>query len=134
MSENITDYMSKEQLDVVKNIIKHGEEGQYYQDIIMELQETFDMMPVTYGQDGKGDAAIVYLHYFLGGSDWWITEKDMMSGQQQAFGFVCLNGDKENAELGYINLKNVADVGAELDFHFMPRPLSEIKEAEGIVN
>lgn len=32
--------------------------------------------PDLYEQDGKGDAAIVYAHYFVGGCDWLITEYD----------------------------------------------------------
>ena len=34
-------------------------------------------MPATYGQDGLGEAAVVHLHYFMAGMDWWVTEKDI---------------------------------------------------------
>ncbi|CAM3834843.1 hypothetical protein VRRI112168_02265 [Vreelandella rituensis] len=44
---------------------------------IQELANTVSSMPVTYEQDGLGDQAIAYLHYFMGGADFFITEKDM---------------------------------------------------------
>lgn len=43
-----------------------------------------------YEQDGKGEEAIVTLHYFRGGMDWFITEKDMEPEQHQAFGLADL--------------------------------------------
>jgi hypothetical protein len=88
-------------------------------------------MPATYGQDGKGDQAVVYLHYFIGGCDWWITERDAGSpddppdtGQAQAFGLVDLG---MGPELGYISLVEVLTAGAELDFHWQPKTLAEIQ-------
>jgi len=123
--------MSLAQWKSVQHAMK-GEEGAYFVEIVAELQKTFDTMPRVYEQGGKGDEAVAYLHYFIGGSDWWITERDITPGQYQAFGFVCLNGDKENAELGYINLHEVTLVGAELDFHFKPRRLAEIKKEVGL--
>ena len=76
---------------------------------------------------GKGDDAIVYLHYFFGGCDWYITEKDVDGGVQQAFGYAVLFGDKQNAELGYICITEITQFGAELDLYFTPCPLAEIK-------
>ena len=47
----------------------------------------------------------MHLHYFRAGSDWYITEKDMEgAGTRQAFGYAVLNGDTQNAELGYIDI------------------------------
>jgi hypothetical protein len=43
----------------------------------------------------------VYLHYFVGPCDWWITELD--SNSWEAFGYVNL-GNPEYAEWGYIDL------------------------------
>lgn len=64
-------------------------------------------MPKTYEQDGKGDQATAHLHYFLNGSDWYITEKDMDGGIQQAYGYAILNGDDECAEVGYISIEEL---------------------------
>ena len=90
-------------------------------------------MPKTYGTEGQDDAAVV-LHYFTGGSDWWVVEKDNSidedgkpDGKQvQAFGLVSLNGWEP--ELGYINLEEVLEAGAELDLHWTPQPLSKVME------
>jgi hypothetical protein len=40
---------------------------------------------------------LIYLHFFLGGYDWFISEYD---GEGFFFGFAILNGDYELAERG----------------------------------
>jgi hypothetical protein len=47
---------------------------------------------------------LIYLHFFLAGSDWFIAEYD---GKDTFFGFVCLNSFKEFAEWGYISFKEL---------------------------
>lgn len=106
---------------------KNSEEADFFLGKLIDLAQQIDTMPKTYEQDGKGDQAIVYLHYFLGGSDWYITEKDMNGGIKQAFGYAVLNGDDECAELGYISIQEITAYGAELDFYFTPCTLGEIK-------
>lgn len=107
-----------------------GEEGDAFEVLIIETAERITNMPVTYEQDGKGDEAIVHLHYFLGQTDWWITEKDMTGdGRQQAFGFACLNGWTDCAELGYISIEDLIEVGAELDLYWTPKTLGEVRKA-----
>ena len=95
--------------------------------VIDSLYETITTMPKTYEQDGKGDDAIAYLHYFNSGSDWYITEKDMGDEQVQAFGYAVLNGDTQNAELGYISIEELTRLGVELDFHYSKQTLRVIK-------
>lgn len=76
-----------------------------------------------------GDGAIVYLHYFKGACDWWITERDSDpdgEGQIQAFGFANL-GDPECAELGYISIVELIRHGVELDLYWQSRTLGEVK-------
>lgn len=110
--------------------LMRGEEGEYYRDLISTYAERFRAMPKVYEQDGLGDDAVVHLHYFhASGSDWWITERDMERAQHQAFGFACLNGDTQNAELGYICITELIQNGVELDLHFEPCPLGDVKEA-----
>jgi hypothetical protein len=90
-------------------------------------------MPKTGEQDGKGEQATAYLHYFAGGqASWYITEKDAGSpdddpgtGQIQAFGLADLFGD--GGELGYISIAEILENGGELDFHFTPKTLAEIR-------
>lgn len=47
---------------------------------------------------------LIYLHFFLGGSDWFVAEYD---GEDLFFGFACLNGWKELAEWGYISFQEL---------------------------
>lgn len=106
-----------------------GEDGKYFRDKFLEFADRFANMPETYAQDGLGDAAIVYLHYFKGGADWYITEKDSDpdgDGQIQAFGIANL-GDSECAELGYISIVELIRHGVELDLYWEPCQLAEVK-------
>ena len=103
-----------------------GEEWEFFADKIRELAQRVVTMPKTYDQDGQANEAIVYLHYFAGGTaNWYITEKDMYPEQHQAFGLADLFGD--GGELGYINIKELLECGVELDFHFTPRRLREVQ-------
>jgi hypothetical protein len=112
-----------------------GEEKQFFFDKLCEYAARIAAMPQTYDQDGKGDEAIVHLHYFTGGCDWFITEKDKGTEeeradgaveQQQAFGYANL-GDPNCAELGYISIVEIIANGAELDLYFTPKPLKDCK-------
>lgn len=106
-----------------------GEESAYFIKCVEDLTRLIDSMPVTYEQDGKGDQAVAHLHYFSAGSDWYITEKDMDGDIQQAYGYAILNGDDECAELGYISIRELVQAGVELDLHFTPATLADIKAA-----
>lgn len=110
-----------------------GEEGAAIAEIVIRAAKAYDEMPVTYAQDGKGDEAIAYMHYFIGGVDCWVIEKDV-SGlpapghYDQSFGLQCLTGNIENAELGYVSLIELAEAGAELDLYWEPKTLKQIKQ------
>jgi len=120
----VTIPMSKAQKSVVRSGLQ-GEEREYFAEAVAKLQKVFESMPKIYEQDGKGDAALAYLHYFVGGSDWWITE---VGADAIGYGFTCLNGWTDCAEYGYINLRDIAAEGAELDFHFEPTTVGELKK------
>lgn len=119
-------FLSSAQLSVMGDACR-GEEKEFFMQKFIDLAQQIDTMPKTYEQDGMGDKAIAHLHYFIGASDWYITEKDMDGGVQQAFGYAILNGDNECAELGYISIEEITRCGAELDLHFTPCRLAEIK-------
>lgn len=105
-----------------------GEEREFFVEMIAEMAERVRRMPVTYEQDGKGDAAIAYLHYFHGsGCHWYITEKDVEDGVSQAFGFAVLNGDMMRAEYGYVSIEELVACDAELDLFYGPVPMSQVK-------
>lgn len=107
-----------------------GEESAAIADILANVANTLATMPRTYQTDGQGDAAMIHLHYFRGGSDWYITELDKLGdGRQQAFGFVILNGDVHSAELGYISIEELTAHGVELDLYWTKRTLGELKQA-----
>ena len=133
----LTSFIGPRQLHVVRTCMR-GEEKEFFFDKMIALAALTGSMPKTYGQDGMGDNAIVSLHYFAGGSaNWWITEKDAGSGdpadtdtgQHQAFGLANLFGGPtdQDAELGYISIAEIIAHGGELDFHFKPRTLGELK-------
>jgi hypothetical protein len=72
---------------------------------------------------------IIYMHFFLGGSDWYIAEFDSVD---LLWGYAILNGDLQNAEWGYISLqelKNIKVRGMEVerDRYWKPVKFSEIK-------
>ena len=104
-----------------------GEEGQFFADTITRLVEVWRATPRTYETDGQGREAIAPLHYFRGGCDWWIVERDIdtdREGQRQMFGVADLG--MGGRELGYIDLVEILAVGAELDFHYTPRTVGDI--------
>ena len=107
-----------------------GEERQFFVDKFLEMAERFLAMPATYEQDGLGDAAIVSLHYFAGGADWYITERDVETadepGQHQAFGLADLFRD--GGELGYISILELIRNNVEVDLYFAPRTLGECRK------
>ena len=124
---DIKQFIGKSQLSAIKSASR-GEEGEYFKAKMKALEIQIDTMPKTFETDGQGDEAPVTLHYFHGGSDWYIVEKDSEAEQLQAFGFACLNGDKRNAELGYISIQELLEFGVELDLYYTPQKLGEIKQ------
>ena len=118
-----------------------GEEKEYFISLMSDLARRVSAMPKTYDQDGKGQAAVAYLHYFTAACDWYITEKDMevsadsageksaSPGQHQAFGLADLGHGE--AELGYISIVELLENRAELDLHWTPKTLAEIGKKSG---
>lgn len=107
-----------------KSIVGSEEHG----DVLASLEKVISKLPKTYETDGQGKEAIAYLHYFKGGSDWYITEQDIEEQQLQAHGYVILNGDMQNAEMGYINIEELKENNVDLDFFFDPISIREIIE------
>ena len=50
----------------------------------------------------------IHMHFFMGGSDWFIAEYDPKS--EIFFGYAILNGDLEMAEWGNISYKELRDL------------------------
>ena len=49
----------------------------------------------------------IYLHFFIGGCDWYIAEYD---GGDLFWGFAILNADYQNAEWGYISFNELESI------------------------
>lgn len=128
-AKTISPFIGARQMQVLKGLLKSGEERSHFVDMMDKLASRIDTMPATGETDSEGDKAIVYLHYFYGSADWYITEKDIGDGSQddrqhQAFGYANL-GDDDCAEFGYISLPELFTVNAELDLYWTPKPLSQ---------
>lgn len=118
-------FIGQSQLNAIATAMR-GEEKQFFFDKVVALEKQIKDMPKTYDQDGMGNKAIAYLHYFKGGMDWYITERDMEDEQLQAFGFANL-GDMQNAEMGYISIEELIKSGVELDLYWIQKTIGEIK-------
>lgn len=91
---------------------------------ISKLVEQLKSVPSTYETEDIEDPNAI-LHYFKGGCDWWIIEKDMNLIQEQAYGLVSLNGNYP--EYGYINIEELKSLNVELDFYFTPKSAKDLK-------
>ncbi|WP_409409289.1 DUF3560 domain-containing protein [Acidithiobacillus ferriphilus] len=126
--EGLRPFMSNSQRMATEAGLR-GEEKSFFSDKLREMKELIDKMPVSYGTDGMGDTAPVSLHYYRGNADWYIMEKDIDhdgEGQLQAFGLADLG--EGYPELGYISIQELVKHGAEMDYHFPPRTLLELKQ------
>jgi hypothetical protein len=76
---------------------------------------------------------VIYLHFFLGGCDWYIAEYD---GKDLFWGFAILNNDLQMAEWGYISFSELKslkvrgwiEVDCELDEFWKVRKACEIEK------
>ncbi len=95
---------------------------------IKELKDIIEKMPSSYQTENiPSKDKMVYLHYFYGGSDWYIVEKDREPEQLQAFGYAILNGDTDMAEWGYVNIEELKETNkVDLDFYFDPIKFGEL--------
>lgn len=115
-------FMSRAQLATMMSLSR-GEEGAFFRAKMAEMAKIINAMPHSYATDGQGDQAIAYLHYFTAGADWYIVERDSSEDQEQAFGLAVIY----EAELGYISIAEIIAAGAELDLHWRPRTLAEVR-------
>jgi hypothetical protein len=127
---NLNQFIGKSQIAVLEEAIK-GEEGLHFSQMLLTLYNNILSIPKPYETEDQGDAVSVRLHYFNGGSDWYIIERDIDGDQIQCFGFACLNGDKQNAEFGYINIAELIKYGVELDLYYKPQTVEDIKRKYG---
>lgn len=115
-------FIMPSQLSMLGDLCR-GEEMDFFKNKLLELSDTVNSMPVTYETDGQGDQAVVQLHYFTQGCDWYVTERDQETEQLQAFGMADLG---YGGELGYISIVELLECGAELDLHWKPKTLAQV--------
>ena len=128
--DTLTEFMPREQMLAVHQIARTKEGAEEMCETLNTVAARIEAMPKTYEQDGAGDA-VAHLHYFTASADWYITERDIDTdgeGQHQAFGLADLFHD--GGELGYISIVELcAEPSMNLDFHFEPRPIGELRRA-----
>jgi len=74
---------------------------------------------------------LIYLHFFIGGCDWYIAEYD---GEDVFFGFAILNSDYEMAEWGYISFSELKaiKIGGWLEVDCELEGFWEVREAQEV--
>ena len=77
---------------------------------------------------------LIYIHFFIGGCDWYIAEYD--GGKDLFFGFAILNNDYQMAEWGYISFRELKsikvkgwlEVDCEFEEYWKVRKASDIEK------
>jgi hypothetical protein len=98
---------------------------------IIPSQERLNRIPRLYATESTPlQSKLVYLHFFIGNSDWYVCEFD---GDDLFFGYAIVNGDHLNAEWGYFSFSELREIsinGIEVDCEpenlWPPKPVSEI--------
>lgn len=121
LNTTLKPFMPYKQAEILKYNMARSEERETFADIILNMAKRVKNMPKTYETDGQGTDALAQLHYFVGGYDAYIVEKDASEEQYQAFGWATFG---YGFEAGYISIDELLSV-AELDLHFTPKPVSE---------
>ncbi|OCX72460.1 hypothetical protein A6M27_01105 [Acidithiobacillus thiooxidans] len=135
--DTVRHFLGDRQALATDQLLRDKEGKAFYGDKMQELNNIIMDMPQSYETDGKSDAEkVAALRYFgPGNAQFFIIEKDRgdpenegsgFPRQKQAFGLADLG---EGApEMGYINIEEITRAGAQLDYHFTPRNLLEIKQ------
>lgn len=80
-------------------------------------KERLDKIPRLYETEKTPvDEKLIYLHFFIGGCDWYVAEYD---GDDTFWGYAILNGDLQNSEWGYFSFSELRAIrvkgGVEVD-------------------
>jgi hypothetical protein len=88
-------------------------------------------IPALYSTDGvKFADKKIYMHFFVGGSDWYVAEYDPID--RLFFGYAILNGDTEMAEWGYVSLDELIEVRQQRIYHVDREIHWKVKKASEI--
>lgn len=126
----LKNFMPSAELSIVSSLCHKSEERDFFIAKVAEYAERIKTMPTVLNRMNNPEAEMTaYLHYFRGGMDFYITERDISepdnpNGEQiQAYGWANLG---YGGELGYISVAELIENGVELDLHFTPKKLSEV--------
>lgn len=129
LPNNVRKFMPLHQQSIVTDNECYDE----YKDIIQRLDQEIANIPESEQLPSKKmirkrgsrfSCIQVFAHYFYGGCDWFILEKDMKN--DILFGYAILNDDVQMSELGSIYLSDLTTDGrVELDFYWNKCSLAE---------
>jgi len=94
-------------------------------------EEELNKLPKLYATENMPeDDKEVLMHFFIGGSDWYVAEYS--PEKRIFFGFVIMNGDLEMAEWGYSSLDEMSAIkfiGLEIDhdLYWKPKKFREVR-------
>ncbi|MBT9499486.1 MAG: hypothetical protein IV103_20205 [Zoogloea sp.] len=132
-------FMPIDQRFTLKEQLK-GKEGIAIAQAVLETVHRILATPLTYQTEAiHMPEKVVHLHYFRGGVDAWIVERDLgecpdpehllagIGEQRQAFGKCdVFGGGWWDAEWGYVSIQFLIEAGVELDLHWEPKAVKEI--------
>jgi hypothetical protein len=101
------------------------------------LNHLLNRLPKFYETDSISlSGKLIYLHFFIFGSDWYISEYDV---DDLFWGFVILGEDNINAEWGHISFQelrelNINGIEVDYDLHWKPVPAGEIDKITKCIN
>jgi len=99
----------------------------YYSEHVDTLNKLAENASQLKARNDKGAETIIYLHYFHGSADWYIS--GWQKGDGIFMGFANLFGDEQSGEWGSVFVDELTNDKAgliELDFYFKPKPIKEI--------
>lgn len=122
--DTVKPFLSKVQLQIMADCCR-GQEGEFYKAKFIEVATTIRDMPATYDQESLGEQAVVHLHYFGPGCDYYITEKDMEGdGTLQAFG---LYPDQGGLQFDYVSIAELVENNLELDLYWEKITVAQLR-------
>ena len=95
-------------------------------------QKELSTLPKLYETENTKPAdKTIFLHFFIGGTDWYIAEYDPK--EELFFGFTILNNDYQMAEWGYISFRELKELKisyleVDRDLYWRKRKASEVEQ------
>lgn len=101
-----------------------GDERQKYLEILSDFGERIVRMPVSGEEVIPKEDEIAQLHYKSGLYNWYVTRKGPETPTENALVLITAPGIPES--IGFMSVKDIINLGAELNLSFKPQRLSKI--------